>query len=92
MNYGVYRAWGMLADSIEELEQYRNYCYGHVCHREEAREHEPAEGIVLLAPTVVLIGRKTGSAAEDFLIMADELEALERAVAELKKKLAGNGA
>jgi C-terminal processing protease CtpA/Prc len=75
VNYGVYRAWGMYADSIEELEEYRDFYHGHVYHREEADEHEPSKGIVLAAPTIVLIGRQTASAAEDFLIMADELEA-----------------
>ena len=74
VNYGVYRAWGMYADSIKDLEEYREYYEGHVYHREEADEHEPAKGIRLAAPTIVLIGSQTASSAEDFLIMADELE------------------
>ena len=76
VNYGAYRAWGVFADSIEELEQYRNYYNGHAYQREEASEHEPAKGIVVAAPTIVLIGRTTAYAEADFLIMADELEAL----------------
>jgi carboxyl-terminal processing protease len=74
VNYGVYRAWGRFADSVSELEEYRGYYEGHVYHREEADEHEPAKGIRLAAPTIVLIGRQTASSAEDFLIMADELD------------------
>ena len=76
VNYGVYRAWGKYADSIEDFEKYREYYQGHVYHREEASEHEPSKGILLAAPTIVLIGRRTASAAEDFLIMADGLEEL----------------
>jgi C-terminal processing protease CtpA/Prc len=74
VHYGAYRAWGMHADSIEGLEEYRDYYFGHVYHVEEATEHQPSDGIKLTAPTVVLIGRKTASAAEDFLIMADGID------------------
>jgi C-terminal processing protease CtpA/Prc len=74
VHYGVYKAWGMYADSIEELEKYRDYYFGHVYHVAEATEYQPSSGIKLTAPTVVLIGRKTASAAEDFLIMADGID------------------
>jgi C-terminal processing protease CtpA/Prc len=74
VNYGVYKAWGAYADSIPEVEEYREYYTGHVYHREESAEHEPSDGVTLTAPTIVLIGRKTASAAEDFLVMADGLD------------------
>jgi C-terminal processing protease CtpA/Prc len=74
VNYGVYRAWGMYADSIPEMEEYREYYAGHVYHRAEATEHQPSDGVTLTAPTIVLIGRKTASAAEDFLVMADGID------------------
>lgn len=74
VHYGVYKAWGMYADSIEELEKYRDYYFGHVYHTEKATEYQPSDGIKLTEPTVVLIGRKTASAAEDFLIMADGID------------------
>ena len=64
----------MYADSIPDLEEYREYYTGHVYHRAEATEHEPSDGVTLAAPTIVLIGRKTASAAEDFLVMADGID------------------
>jgi hypothetical protein len=70
----VFRAWGKASDKYESLQKYRDYYFGHVYRSVEATEHQPSDGIKLIAPTLVLIGRKTASAAEDFLIMADEID------------------
>ncbi len=71
---GVYKAWGKAAARYKNLEEYKDYYYGHVYRHVEANPHQPSEGIKLSAPTIVLISRKTASAAEDFLIMADDIE------------------
>ena len=72
----VYRAWGKVSDQYPSLEKYKDYYYGHVYRSVEATEHQPSDGIKLSTPTLVLIGRKTASAAEDFLIMADDIDHL----------------
>jgi C-terminal processing protease CtpA/Prc len=74
VNDGVYRAWGKASENHDFLKKYQDYYYGHVYRSVEADEHQPSDGIKLQAPTLVLIGRKTASAAEDFLIMADGIE------------------
>lgn len=77
INDAVFRAWGQASEKYDFLEQYKDYYYGHVYRSVEATEHQPSDGIKLTAPTLVLIGRRTASAAEDFLIMADEIDHLE---------------
>jgi C-terminal processing protease CtpA/Prc len=72
----VFRAWGKASEQYDFLEEYKDYYFGHVYRSVEATEHQPSDGIKLKAPTLVLIGRKTASAAEDFLIMADEIDHL----------------
>jgi hypothetical protein len=72
----VFRAWGKASEGYDFLEKYRDYYFGHVYRSVEATEHQPSDGIRLKAPTLILIGRKTASAAEDFLIMADEIDHL----------------
>jgi len=72
----VYRAWGKVSDQYPSLEKYKDYYYGHVYRSVEATEYQPSDGIKLSSPTLVLIGRKTASAAEDFLIMADGIDHL----------------
>lgn len=67
----VYKAWGKAADSYPSLEKYRDYYEGHVYREVEPKVHQPSEGQKLTQPTIVLIGKRTASAAEDFLIMAD---------------------
>lgn len=71
---GVFRAWGQASENYDFLAQYRDYYFGHVYRSVEAEEHQPSSGIKLKAPTLVLIGKTTASAAEDFLIMVDELD------------------
>ena len=72
-HFGAYRAWGKYADDFPSLEKYRDYYESHVYHREEAMPNIPGPGVKLTVPTYVLIGRKTASAAEDFLVMGDKL-------------------
>jgi C-terminal processing protease CtpA/Prc len=74
INDAVFRAWGKASEKYDFLDEYKEYYFGHVYRSVEATEHQPSDGITLKAPTLVLIGRKTASAAEDFLIMADEIE------------------
>jgi carboxyl-terminal processing protease len=64
----AYKAWGSVT------EEYRNYFSGHEFLTEEADVINPKIGKKLLVPTKVLIGHKTASAAEDFLVMADSIE------------------
>ncbi len=71
---GAYKAWGKFADVAENLEQYRNYYEGHEFEEHDASTYAPSEGEKLEVPTVFLIGHSTASAAEDILIMADEIE------------------
>ena len=73
-HYGAYKAWGRVADKYESLEKYRDYYFGHAYHEVEASEHQPSQGLKITSPVIVLVSRSTGSAAEDFLIMADGLD------------------
>jgi len=72
---GAYKAWGKY-EKEDEGSDYRDYYYGHVYHTKEAPLYPPIEGPKLKVPTVVLAGRDTASAAEDFMVMADNIEHL----------------
>ena len=71
---GVFRAWGQASEKYDFLEEYRDYYFGRVYRSVKAEVHQPSDGLKLQAPTIVLIGRATASAAEDFLIMADGID------------------
>lgn len=63
----AYRAWGSVRDEYKDFHSLR------AIHQESATLRTPAAGQKLKAPTMVLIGKHTASAAEDFLIMADNI-------------------
>ncbi|UTW60101.1 hypothetical protein KFE96_07265 [Kordiimonas sp. SCSIO 12603] len=70
---GAHKAWGKYADMAESLEKYREYYEGHPMEVREPEPFIPEAGDKLKVPTVFLIGPSTASAAEDILIMADDI-------------------
>lgn len=67
IHVAAYKAWSKYFD------EYKLYGEGDAWQEESDWKYEPTSGKKISAPVVVLIGRKTRSAAEDFLIFADPL-------------------
>ncbi|HSG99185.1 MAG TPA: S41 family peptidase, partial [candidate division Zixibacteria bacterium] len=63
----AYKAWAQYSD------EYAPYLTGDVWYEESDWKYEPTPGTKISAPVVILIGVKTRSAAEDFLVFADPL-------------------
>lgn len=68
----AYKAWGFFEAHRGEDKKYRPYFDGHVYHHGDPTVREPASENIITVPTFVLIGRRTASAAEDFLVMGDK--------------------
>jgi C-terminal processing protease CtpA/Prc len=67
IHVAAYKAWS------KYFEEYKLYGEGDAWQEESDWKYEPTSGRKISAPVVVLISRKTRSAAEDFLIFADPL-------------------
>ncbi len=65
----VFKAWGAAGDQYEPFAKYRPYFEGTAWHEGPPDRYPPPKGPKLLVPTAVLLGAKTFSAAEDFLVM-----------------------
>jgi C-terminal processing protease CtpA/Prc len=66
----AYKAWGVRRDSPEE---YRAYAMGNASIEEQVEMLEPAPGRALSVPTVVLQGPYTYSAAENFVLVMQQM-------------------
>jgi C-terminal processing protease CtpA/Prc len=70
----VYKAWGYWDNKEGKDSELIPYYNGDAWHQGNNYYTIPDSGRKIDVPVVVLFGRKTGSAAEDFLVYADELE------------------
>jgi C-terminal processing protease CtpA/Prc len=67
----AYKAWGRFADDTDWAEEYRDYYAGAVWHESAPDTLVPDSSAKVTAPVVVLIGERTESAAENFLVYLD---------------------
>ncbi len=69
----VYKVWGRSIDPADDAEGWINYAQGTVW---EEGDHPPvpAAQAPIKVPVIILTSRNTASAAEDFLIYADQLD------------------
>lgn len=70
----AFKAWGEFADQVESAKQYEEYYLGTAWHRAAPDTLVPEPGPKLTVPIVILFGRGTASAAEDFLVIVDPIE------------------
>lgn len=70
----AYKAWGSVANQFAELEAYAAYARGEAWEDGDMTKVKAQLSHSHIVPTVVLIGRNTQSAAEDFLVFIDTLE------------------
>lgn len=73
----AYKAWGSYAErnpgQDPAFDKLRPYARGDAWLEEAAQTRTPPRGAKLTVPIVVLLGSRTASAAEDFLVMLDSV-------------------
>jgi C-terminal processing protease CtpA/Prc len=74
MNIAAYKAWGKHHNDRDEDSEMRQHYLGNAWHTGDDWYITPDDSRKVEAPVVVLFGRITASAAEDFLIFADEID------------------
>jgi len=68
---GAHKAWGRF-DTLSATEN-RAYFEGKAWYNGSPYKHPPADSVILTYPVVILMNHSTASAAEDFLVMCDQL-------------------
>jgi len=68
---GAHKAWGRY-DTLSATEN-RAYLEGNAWYEGSPYKHPPADSVILTYPVAVLMSHWTASAAEDFLVMCDQL-------------------
>ncbi len=69
---GAHKAWGSF-DTLSETEN-RAYFEGNAWFEGSPYKHPPADSNILTYPVAILMNHWTASAAEDFLVMTDQLK------------------
>lgn len=69
----VFRVWGMFAAQYAPFKEYEPYANNTAWHEAPPDHFHPTHDSIEI-PTAVLIGSKTYSAGEDFVVMSDSIE------------------